>query len=202
MRFRLYCICKPLTIKKRDVVGIERKSLVDGVLRRDESAFREAIQTYTKLLWAVADSILNGCDGYEQDVEECVSDVFIYLWNNIKQFDPARGSLKSYLVGIAKSNAINRYHKKSRERVVQLEDYMEKADEEKQLETKDYSRLYEEVKKLPEPTREIMVRRFFYDEKPARIAEKMGLPKKEIDNRLYRGKKALSASLSDIREVM
>ncbi len=133
------------------MVGIERKSLVDGVMHRDESAFREVIQTYTKLLWAVAGSILNGCDGYEQDVEECVSDVFIYLWNNVKQFDPVRGSLKSYLVEIAKSNAINRYYKKSRERLVQLEDYMEKADEEKQLEAKDYSRLYGSTQGLKVP---------------------------------------------------
>lgn len=183
------------------MVVIEQKSLIDSIKLRDESTFQELFRTYAKLLWAVTGSILSACDGSEQDIEECVSDVFIELWNHPEKFDPARGSLKSYLCRIAKNNAIDIYRKKSKENIIQLDDYMEKVAEDDLFDIPDYSRLYEEIKNLPEPTREIMVRRYFHNEKPAKIADRLGLPKKEVENRLYRGKKSLSTSLSDYREV-
>jgi RNA polymerase sigma-70 factor (ECF subfamily) len=170
-------------------------------MRRDESAYRELFQEYAKLLWAIAGGILSVCDGSAQEIEECVSDVFIELWNRPEKYDPTRGSLKSYLCGIAKNNAIDRYRKKAKESILQLEDYMEKPSEDDLQDIPDYSQLYEELKSLPEPTREIMVRRYFLDEKPAKIAERLGLPKKEIENRLYRGKSSLAGSLTDYREV-
>jgi RNA polymerase sigma-70 factor (ECF subfamily) len=187
--------------KRRDVIAIEQEILTERLRLHDESAYQELFSSYAKLLWAVAGSILSGSGGTAQDTEECVSDVFISLWNNPEGFDPLRGSMKSYLCQIAKNKAIDRCRAYRKQNVVRLEDYMETVTDDDALEIPDYSRLYEEIRALPEPTREIMVRRYFHDEKPAKIAERLGLPKKEIENRLYRGKKALSVSLADYREV-
>ena len=181
--------------------GIEDNSHVTGITKRDEDTFQELFQTYAKLLWAVAGGVLSNCAGAEQDIEECVSDAFIELWNHPEKYDPSRGSIKSYLCRITKNKAIDIWRRKSKDNIISLYDYVETPTEDDSFDIPDYSQLYEAVRELPEPTREIVIRRYFHDEKPGKIAKRLGLPKKEIENRLYRGKKELFDSLSDFREV-
>jgi len=183
------------------VIDIKNESIANSILRRDEETFRELFQTYAKLLWAVAGGILSEKGGAEQDIEECVSDAFIELWNHPEKYDPARGSVKSYLCRITKNKAIDIYRRKNRENVITIDEYIE-APASDIFDIPDYSRLYEAIEGLQEPTREIVVRRYFHDEKPARIAKRLGLQIKEVENRLYRGKKALMESLSDYREEL
>ena len=48
---------------------------------------------------------------------------------------------------------------------------------------------------LEEPDREIIIRRYYRDEKPRAIARALDLPVKQVENRLYRAKAKLRASL-------
>ena len=183
------------------MILIDKDILIDDILRRDEDAFNELFHSYAKLLWTVAGGVLSFCAGGEQDIEECVSDAFIELWRHPEKYDPTRGSLKSYLCTITKSRAIDIWRRKTKENVVSLEDYMENEAADDRFDITDYCELYEAVRNLEEPTREIIVRRYFHDEKPVKIAKRLGLPIKEVENRLYRGKKALSESLSEYRKA-
>ena len=183
------------------MIAIETDTRINGIMKRDENTFQELFQAYAKLLWTVAGGVLSSCAGAEQDIEECVSDVFISLWNHPEKYNPLRGSLKSYLCRITKNKAIDIWRRKSKEKVISLYDYMEIPTEDDYFDIPDYGELYEAVRELPEPTREILIRRYFHDEKPEKIAKRLNLPKKEVENRLYRGKKELFESLSDYREV-
>jgi len=55
--------------------------------------------------------------------------------------------------------------------------------------------LTEAVDALEEPDREIIIRRYYRDEKPRAIARALDLPVKQVENRLYRAKAKLRASL-------
>lgn len=182
--------------------------LIRKIKQRDEEAFSYVIEAYSKLLWVIAGAVLSKNFGYlVQDVEECVSDVFIELWRHPEKFDARRGSLKTYLAVMARSKAINIHRKRNKENIVRLEEYREaetvpdRASTDGWPEQENYLLLYEAVRQLPEPTREILIRRYFYEEKPKDIALKLSLPKKEVENRLYRGKKMLSDLLSGVQEV-
>lgn len=59
----------------------------------------------------------------------------------------------------------------------------------------DYQALYDAVNALPDSTREVVLRRYFMEQKPAAIALATGLPKKEVENRLYRAKRSLAKAL-------
>lgn len=184
--------------------GILPHEDIEKLLNRDEKTFTDIIDTYSQLLWVIAGGYLSKSSGCsEEDVEECVSDVFIELWNNPGKFDPARGSLKSYLCSLTKYKAISAFRKKMRGKTVNLEDYRDIPDEKSEdyLDRPDHGEMYEALRALPEPTREILIRRYFYEETPAVISDKLAIPKKEIENRLYRGKQALSALLHSYREV-
>ena len=105
------------------MVTIETDAHINGIMNRDESTYQELFQAYAKLLWTVAGGVLGSCAGAEQDIEECVSDAFITLWNHPEKYDPSRGSLKSYLCRIAKNKAIDIWRRKNKEKIVSLSDY-------------------------------------------------------------------------------
>ena len=52
------------------------------------------------------------------------------------------------------------------------------------------------VDALAEPDREILLRRYYFGQKPREIAAALGLDKKQVDNRLYQTKRRLRASVS------
>ena len=56
--------------------------------------------------------------------------------------------------------------------------------------------LLETVNSLDEPGREILVRRYYYDQKPRQIALALGMTVKQVDNSLYRSKRLLREKLS------
>ena len=160
--------------------------LIRKIKRRNEEAFSCVIEAYSKLLWVIAGGVLSKNFGYlVQDVEECVSDVFIELWHHPEKFDAGRGSLKTYLSVMARNKAINIHRKRNKEKVVRLEEYREaetvpdSASRDGWADQENYQALYEAVRQLPEPTREILIRRYFYEEKPRDIALKLSLPHNE-----------------------
>ena len=57
--------------------------------------------------------------------------------------------------------------------------------------------LLETVNSLDEPGREILVRRYYYDQKPRQIALALGMTVKQVDNSLYRSKRLLREKLSE-----
>ena len=97
------------------------EAVILAIGRRDEDAMNAVIEKYSRLLWSIADAVLKNV-GNVQDVEECVADVFISLWEHPEKFDPGRGSLKSYLCILARSRAVDRYRQLVRRETVPLED--------------------------------------------------------------------------------
>ena len=169
------------------------QKLIDG----EDAASSYMIRAYSKLLWVIVGGILSKV-GSRQDIEECISDVFVQLWMNPRAFNPEKGSLKTYLAVIAKSKALNAYRKLSKSKTVELDEADKLSDDDLLdciLENEKLGELYIAIANLTEPDKEILLRRYFYDEKPKSIAEHVSLPLKEVKNRLYQSKLRLRKML-------
>jgi RNA polymerase sigma-70 factor (ECF subfamily) len=153
---------------------------------------------YNRLLWVIAGGILGG--ERPEDVEECVADVWIALWRRPRAFDPKKGSLKTYLSVMTRSRAIDALRSGARKARFQApptdeaETQSEDASEE-MLKRELFGELHDAVNALGEPERELVVRRYFFGQKPAEISERLGMPVKDVNNRLYAAKKRLKKQL-------
>ncbi|MCL2353305.1 MAG: sigma-70 family RNA polymerase sigma factor [Defluviitaleaceae bacterium] len=166
------------------------EELLKKLIKGEDDTLSHIIDDYSKLLWMVVSSILNN-SATREDIEECISDVFVQLWKNPKAFDPTKGSLKNFLVVIAKSKALDAYRKLSKVKIVELDCAIKSKDEDllDYIINKETSQaLFAAIKSLAEPNREIVLRRYFFEEKPAYIAQATSLPVKEVENRLYQSK--------------
>ena len=69
--------------------------------------------------------------------------------------------------------------------------------QERLLQEESRRELLEAVQVLEEPNREILVRRYYHDQKPRQIALALGLTVKQVDNSLYRSKRQLRRLLTE-----
>ena len=178
---------------------MQDKKLAAELEKRNEAAMSRLIDQYAKLLWSVAGAVLHGV-GTAQDVEECVADVFIYLWEDPRRYDPQRGTLKSWLAMVARSKAIDRWRELSARSTVPWEEVFlagETGTVDSVMEEETRRALIAAVNALGEPDREILVRRYYYGQKPKEIALALDMSVKQVDNRLYQTKRRLRQVLCE-----
>lgn len=71
------------------------EELSEKLREHPEAALQAMIRDYGALVLFVVRGILSGCPA--EDVEECVSDTFLYIYENRQRLDFRRGSVKAYL---------------------------------------------------------------------------------------------------------
>lgn len=174
------------------------EKIITEIKQRDEHTICYIIEKYSKLLWTVVDAILKNV-GTQQDVEECVADVFIALWERPEQYDPNKGRLKSWLCIVARSKALDRYRELSRYCTVSIEDVMligRMGVQEYVIREETRLELANALNTLSDVERDILIRRYYYEQKPRDIAVALDMPVKQINNYLYRSKQKLRQAVS------
>ena len=164
--------------------------IIRGVKDGSESAINYAINKYSKLMWHIARTVLKNVASVE-DVEECVADVFIYLWQNPNKFNEQRGNLKSWFSIVAKSKAIDKFRQLSKANEVSLTEEILIGNIgiiNDILSAESRHELIAAVNTLGDPDREIIIRRYYYQQKPKDIGFSLDIPVKQVENRLYRAK--------------
>lgn len=175
------------------------------IRQQPEQGLAEAIKQYGGLVQAVVRRVLgNAC---QQDVEECVSEVFWRLYQSVgkaNQFEAGR-SLKSYLCGIARHVALDRCRRLSRTAWQEMPPEnagragladLAGADPADQLAASDQKRLVQQcVDAMPQPDRDIFILRYYFGEQVKNIAARLGLESKAVENRLYQGRRRLKKTL-------
>ena len=137
--------------------------------------------------------ILHRMLGSTQDAEDCLGTVFCKLWQTIGQYDPEKSSLKSWVCRITRNTAIDMLRKSGLEILPLDEELPDCSDSpEMLLQKKDTAELVQSaIDSLEEPDRTIFVRRYYYLEKLAVIANALSMTEKAVERRLSRGRARL-----------
>jgi RNA polymerase sigma-70 factor (ECF subfamily) len=89
--------------------------LIELIMGRNQDAMVTLHTRYANLVYSIGYRVLN--DG--SAAEECVQDTFMRVWQSTAQYDPARGTLVAWVVGIARNIAIDRLRQRGRQIVVE-----------------------------------------------------------------------------------
>lgn len=173
---------------------------VEKIIKGDKRALEIIMDTYIEVVYYLIKAILNGY-GTKEDIEECVQDTFIKFWNNARNFDKTKGSLKSYILIMARSEALNKRKKlKEKPKVIDIEEVLVKDRKEVEslvLEKQNRIEILKAINTLGTLDREIFIKKYFYNKKIKDIAEEVSLSISAIENRLWRGREKLRLYLNE-----
>ena len=183
---------------EKEVSALNDKKIISAIINRNEQMLAFVVQKYSKLLWKIAASILINAASI-QDVEECIADVFIYLWQYPEKYDPDKAKLSSWLSVIARTKAIDRYRQNIRKRELPMEEIAAEglAHAEITVIDAEKEKLLSCIGELDEKEKELIIRRYYYEQKPAEIAVVLEIPKKQVENKLYYAKQKLKKMMEE-----
>ena len=169
-------------------------TLLGRVRKGDQGAMGEIFDRHSKAVYSVARHILND-DGYAEDV---MQDIFFQVWQSSDSFMPARGSLRPWLIAVARNRCIDVLR---RCKPTEAIDEVVLASQGNLASEAEHNAMFERVlkalKDLPEEQRQSMYLSFFEEMTHAEIAKRTGQPLGTIKTRirlaLIRLRKALAA---------
>lgn len=180
---------------------MDEKKMLEGIRASQIASYEMLIDVYSpyivRVVMKVASNRLN-----KEDIEEVSADVLVKLWESRHQLVIKEGSLKAYLGAMARNKTLNKIRALGRCEILPLEeDCIEYETPENTLMRKESDHFINElVSTLPEPDREIFIRRYFYMEKLAEIAKHVGINPATVGTKLFRGKKKLEQLLKEVGE--
>lgn len=166
-----------------------------------EKGLKLLTKQYGGLVYAVVRRNLGGAA--EADTETCAADVFAEFYLELGKYDPSKGSLKAWLCTIARHNAVDaarRIQKIGETLPLDEEIISEASSVEGELEESELRRaVLAEVKSLPEPDREILLRKFYLGESSKEIARRLKMSVSNVDTRTSRAIERLRKKLDEWR---
>lgn len=169
------------------------EALLGRLLEREEAALREVISIYGSPVFGMAKRVL--ADAAWAD--EVAQDTFVALWRRPGAFDPARGSLRTFLLGVARNKAVDvvrreaRVRRKAeevmREQELQPPASLDAAD--------DRAEVQHAMRSLTQPQREAILLAYFGGYTYREVAEHLDIPEGTAKSRLRDG-------LTKMRQVL
>jgi len=162
-----------------------------------EENYRELISRYGGYVYAIVMNRLNRT-GTREDIEDCVSAVFVDIYAALKAGYAEQGSIKSYIARIADRRAVDAFRRLSfrqnntaaDEELVNLSSQEDvQAETERKLMKK---KLWEAVNSLGSPDSDIIIYQYYYNMKPRDIARRLNMTTGAVRKRSQRARNRLS----------
>ena len=157
---------------------------------------------YLNYVYSIVYNKLRSC-GREQDIEECVSDVFSAVFLSYDDSQTINGDLKGFIGKIASNKAINMFHSLSarngrtayiEELDGQLPSEVSVTENAERSELRDI--MIRCIKALGEPESTMVIHKYYYNMKSGDIGRKLSMPAGTVRVRCSRALKKLKAMLA------
>ena len=178
---------------------VEDSRIIGLFFERSEQAIEALDRKYGAAVRRTAANILND----RLDVEECVNDTWLRVWNSIPPQKP--NPLASYVCRIARNLAVNRYHANRAEKRNSAYDLVldemaeclpSGVDIETEYDAKEFSAAINRfLAALSPEDRVLFVRRYWYADSVAELAAALGGSANRISVRLFRLREKLRNTL-------
>ncbi len=157
---------------------------LDSAFAAGTADLRAAYDAHGGLVYSICRRSLDG-----ETAKDVTQEVFVSAWRGREQFDPRRGSLAAWLVGITKRRIIDHLRSEGRhaDRRADEASATPASDESDVERVGDRMLVADGLRQLPGPTREIIELAFVHDLTHQQIAERTGTPLGTVKSTIRRG---------------
>ena len=152
--------------------------------RKDRNAFEYLYDHYSGSLLGVISRIIKK----EELAEEILQDVFLKIWERIETYDAAKGKLFTWMLNIARNQAIDKTRSKEfskGKKTDDIETLVSKVDKSDFTETKiEAIGLQELLKSLPDEQRFVIDQHYLKGYTQAEMADEFNLPLGTVKTRM------------------
>lgn len=174
--------------------------IIELYFARNEEAIAATSAKYNSYCMQIAMNILHS----REDSEECVNDTYLAAWNSIPPQRPER--LSAYLARLARNLSLNRYKSNHAERrgggelaisLSELDECIADTAVEDESAEAAGRRISDFLYTLNKETRQVFVRRYFYNDSISDIAHRFGMSDSKVKSMLHRTRIGLKAYLEE-----
>lgn len=161
---------------------MEDRKLLKVLRQNPENGIRLVMKQYAALCYYIAKQKL--LDFPQEEVEECVSDVFLALYHQYTAIDLERGSIKGFLSVLARRKAIDRWRRLAGKETLPLQENFTASDSLEQQEERKI--LLDAVLALGDPDAKIVILKYYFGYPTKKIAEIFWLKENTVDQKVQR----------------
>lgn len=179
-----------------DPAALDDVELLREAARGDLAAISIIYDRFAGLLLSMAEKILTD----RAMAEDLVHDVFLEVWRHAASYDPARGSVRTWMLVRLRSRALDRMRSARSRREVGSDDSeptsaLSDLDREDPSLEPDRKSIRRALAELPAEQRQVLELAYFHGLTSSEIAERMGSPLGTVKSRT-------AAAIAKLRSVM
>lgn len=152
---------------------------------RGESGLREAYDAHGRLVYSICRRALD-----DEAAKDVTQEVFVSAWRGREQFDPSRGTLGAWLVGITKRRIVDHLRSEGRHANRRAGESAAEAgapEDERIEQVVDQVVVADALRSLPSRTRQVIELAYVHDLTHHDIADETGLPLGTVKSDIRRG---------------
>jgi RNA polymerase sigma-70 factor (ECF subfamily) len=185
-----------------DLADAADRRFMDAVGRGDQDAFRQLFDRHAPTATALAQRVLR----QSHLAEEIVQEAFLALWREPEGYDPARGTVRAWLMGMVHHRAVDvvRREESQRRRADRAaaglrDEVADPADDvvDDLARPQERRRVRDALDALPTEQREVLELMYFDGLTQTQIAERTGLPLGTVKSRTLLGMRRMRTFLEE-----
>ena len=169
-----------------------------------QKCHRAVFDQYCNYVYAIVINVLRSC-GTREDIDDCVSDVFMKVYKRFDESIDFSDNLKSFIAAVSRNTAIDAFRKISlrnnKNISIDDEEISELRSNElivENSEKKEQSRIiFGKIQELGEPDSTIIIQQYFYNRTAKEIAESISMTAGAVQKRSSRAKQKLKDLLTE-----
>ncbi len=176
----------------------EDTELISRVLRGESAVFERLVRKYQDSVYGLTCRLL----GENQDAEDAAQEVFLRAYRGLGAFE-GRSKLSTWLYRIAYNLCTDRLRSRRQAKALEEEALMADGDADPEslaLVAEERRAVRDAIRGLRDIYRNVIVLRYYQGLSAEEIEAVCGLPRKTVETRLYRARKALRKRLGALRE--
>ena len=182
-----------------EFAGASDAVLVLAIGRYRQEALAEAYRRHAGAVFGLARRLLSR----QNLAEEVVQEVFLRLWNNPERFEPARGTLRSYLLAQTHGRAVDLLRSEGSRRAREERDARSTAEAGYDLEHEVWDlatadQVRRALQALPDGERDAIQLAYFGGHTYREVAVRLGEPEGTVKSRIRAGLKRLRVELAAV----